>query len=316
MPNYTKHHQLHQWGPGDPFLRTDFNEDFAKIDGALGGLERRALMTAYDLYDLMLRMDLERLGGGAQRGLFYDGFLNDAAIAEMDEALTLQNGALRLFRQGEAGWTDRQSSSFNGPYYSALYTAVHTATGPGMLTGFTVIAKSSSAASVSLEVWVDGAKARQQSVRFPASSSAQEAAVTLEEPVRLSAGQKYYVGFPKGGSSALDLAVTASNKLAGTAKIVPLCGETADMTTISATPPAGCRRGVLYARYSGGAVSPALNGTPLVQTGQRATTETGGQPCTEGTWTAELDGGPVQLTWTLHSGEEHCTLYDHGLLFF
>ena len=37
MANYTEHYQLHQWEPEDSFLRTDFNEDFAKIDGALGG---------------------------------------------------------------------------------------------------------------------------------------------------------------------------------------------------------------------------------------------------------------------------------------
>ena len=35
MANYTEHYQLHQWEPGDPFLRTDFNEDLAKIDAAL-----------------------------------------------------------------------------------------------------------------------------------------------------------------------------------------------------------------------------------------------------------------------------------------
>ena len=37
MENYTEHYQLHQWESEDSFLRTDFNADFAKIDGALGG---------------------------------------------------------------------------------------------------------------------------------------------------------------------------------------------------------------------------------------------------------------------------------------
>ena len=36
MANYTEHYRLHQWEPEDPFLRTDFNEDLAKIDEALG----------------------------------------------------------------------------------------------------------------------------------------------------------------------------------------------------------------------------------------------------------------------------------------
>ena len=36
MASYTEHYQLHQWEPEDPFLRTDFNDDFKKIDTALG----------------------------------------------------------------------------------------------------------------------------------------------------------------------------------------------------------------------------------------------------------------------------------------
>ena len=35
MANYTPNYRLHQWEPEDPFLRTDFNEDLAKIDQAL-----------------------------------------------------------------------------------------------------------------------------------------------------------------------------------------------------------------------------------------------------------------------------------------
>ena len=37
MAGYTNNYQLHQWEPGDNFLREDFNHDFAKIDTALGG---------------------------------------------------------------------------------------------------------------------------------------------------------------------------------------------------------------------------------------------------------------------------------------
>ena len=36
MATYTPNYQLHQWVPEDQFLRTDFNEDFKKIDTALG----------------------------------------------------------------------------------------------------------------------------------------------------------------------------------------------------------------------------------------------------------------------------------------
>lgn len=52
MAQYTEHCKLHQWEPGDHFLRTDFNEDFAKIDAALAekldGADRRALQASID----------------------------------------------------------------------------------------------------------------------------------------------------------------------------------------------------------------------------------------------------------------------------
>ena len=35
MAQYTPNYGLHQWEPGDNFLRTDFNQDFAKIDAAV-----------------------------------------------------------------------------------------------------------------------------------------------------------------------------------------------------------------------------------------------------------------------------------------
>ena len=38
MANYTPNYGLHQWEPGDNFLRTDFNEDFAKLDAAIKGV--------------------------------------------------------------------------------------------------------------------------------------------------------------------------------------------------------------------------------------------------------------------------------------
>ena len=39
MATYTENYQLHQWEATDDFLRTDFNEDFAKIDAAIRGVE-------------------------------------------------------------------------------------------------------------------------------------------------------------------------------------------------------------------------------------------------------------------------------------
>ena len=39
MPNKTENIQLNQWEPEDDFLRTDFNEDNAKLEAALSDLQ-------------------------------------------------------------------------------------------------------------------------------------------------------------------------------------------------------------------------------------------------------------------------------------
>ena len=41
----TEHYQLNQWDGADRVLRTDFNEDNAKIDGALHALAGRGMAT-------------------------------------------------------------------------------------------------------------------------------------------------------------------------------------------------------------------------------------------------------------------------------
>ena len=42
MATYTENYHLHQWVPEDNFLRTDFNQDFQKIDAALAEVEALA----------------------------------------------------------------------------------------------------------------------------------------------------------------------------------------------------------------------------------------------------------------------------------
>ena len=42
MANYTEHYQLHQWEPSDSFLRTDFNQDFARIDTGIRAAKAQA----------------------------------------------------------------------------------------------------------------------------------------------------------------------------------------------------------------------------------------------------------------------------------
>lgn len=50
MASYTPNYQLHQWEPEDNFLRTDFNQDFSRIDTALNGLAGKVVQTVSGSY--------------------------------------------------------------------------------------------------------------------------------------------------------------------------------------------------------------------------------------------------------------------------
>lgn len=50
MGTKTTNYQLDQWTADDSFLRTDFNEDFAKLDAALGGIASRVPKVATGTY--------------------------------------------------------------------------------------------------------------------------------------------------------------------------------------------------------------------------------------------------------------------------
>lgn len=85
--NKTEHYGLHQWVPEDDFLRTDFNENFEKLDSALYTAEQNLrtdltgdveqLNTALDTLERELRAD------------------HDADITQVESALSTAQQTLR-----------------------------------------------------------------------------------------------------------------------------------------------------------------------------------------------------------------------------
>lgn len=87
MAQFTSNIGLHQWEPGDNFLRTDFNQDFAKIDGAFGQcgtvqgwLEDAAARVGYEALQCRLAADAEGKNLPQGRGLIFDSFRTGGRI--------------------------------------------------------------------------------------------------------------------------------------------------------------------------------------------------------------------------------------------
>lgn len=105
MATYTANYGLHQWVPGDNFLRTDFNTDFQKIDAGI----KAALSTAQGKAEIVTGT---YTGDGTQNRLINLGFQPRAVLiekysgdrgntAQVHAGLTIQGGAMAN-RDGDA----------------------------------------------------------------------------------------------------------------------------------------------------------------------------------------------------------------------
>ena len=86
MASYTQHYQLHQWEPSDDFLRSDFNDDFKKIDTAIKSTEQ-SLQTKFDGEVARLDQDLSDVQQALQTD--FDGEISrlDKALSDMEKSL-------------------------------------------------------------------------------------------------------------------------------------------------------------------------------------------------------------------------------------
>ena len=112
--SYTTNYGLCQWEPGDSFVRTEFNQDNARIDAAIKGVadtaaaETAALaerVTAadrghtnltYNVYDMAMKSYYENKVSGQRRAMFVEDFETEDYVAELGGELHVQVGALVL----------------------------------------------------------------------------------------------------------------------------------------------------------------------------------------------------------------------------
>ena len=120
MATYTTNYQLHQWEASDDFLRTDFNEDFAKIDA----VTRSAVETAQAKPEVIAGSYSGNSGENREIAL---GFRPKAVILfcrEYDSVMAYE-GRPRLSHTGDKTMlttTDNGFQVYYGYYRSGLNT--------------------------------------------------------------------------------------------------------------------------------------------------------------------------------------------------
>ena len=131
MSTFTQNYQLHQWVPEDNFLRTDFNEDFAKIDKAIkealtaAGSAQSAANTAQSAASTaqsaantaqstanskIALVSGSYTGDGAESQTIYLGFRPKAVLLERQDGVRYSNTTVAgLALDGKPCYTDSTS---------------------------------------------------------------------------------------------------------------------------------------------------------------------------------------------------------------
>ena len=327
MPNYTKHHQLHQWEPGDPFLRTDFNEDFAKIDGALGRLEARTAVLpdlSYDLYNLLLQRDYEGKVTGWKKAMIVEGFLDDRCIAAKDDPLILGRRCLSLHKTGLSALDLGRGS--DGP--SSAETRVLTIDGGGILTGMTFQwhNKGSSAHDNTYRCTLThNGTALFTDYVYKASKVSGDGTASctfsFPTPCTVKQGDTVQVSLTASYTNSALVLERSGGGLGGSFQIRPLGAPTGSMTSVVRDVPAS-NGALAWVRHSGGTVSLALDwggaGHTMAPDHQRQTVEPGqGLTCTESMFRLDepLPAGEMAVRLEAVCGESAVVhVHDCGLI--
>ena len=125
MATYTANYQLHQWVPEDNFLRTDFNQDFARIDAGIraakaqaeelesskceitcgtyvgDGAASRTITLGFQPKAVHLEIR-SALRGGSSYNMYGGLAVQGGGVAHNNTALSITATGFQVFYQGEA----------------------------------------------------------------------------------------------------------------------------------------------------------------------------------------------------------------------
>ena len=310
MAQYTEHFGLHQWESTDPFLRTDFNTDFSRLDTVLDRLRGNGEANAYDIYNLMLQNHYEGKYTGYKKGLLFSAFREDeAAGALRAPEVFLTGGRLALYgaEQGDIdlGYYDDlgEKSERTSPERSPDHG--------GLWTGFTCKVFNDSydtptSCTITAHALVNGAERSAVTAATPDFSLGRTAEVLLEWPEPLQTGARDLCSVWLKSDYARCLLYPAAgdrNGAGGVFHFTPVTGAAGWFRAVYAGVPAADSV-LAWVRHTGGSMALAITDgggyrQVLTPTETRTAVALDGTPCTEsafllrsgfaaGDWTVEL----------------------------
>ena len=344
--NYTENYGLCQWEAMDSFVRTEFNQDNAKIDAALtaavaGTGQVKALAevaqasadyalealapVAHNVYGLMLQQSYEGKTTAFKKALVFDGFADGSMTGSMSAGLVRAQNRITATRTGQ-GNVDLGYSGSAGLGIAAPDDGGPTAGGSGTITGFKVktihkSGASSASGPVTWQLYINDSMTRQGTATLTFGPEPQEQTISIPS-TGVSSGNtfRFYLSC---GSSSFWLFAGTSGSVGGVILITSggITGGTITTPWIHNLPERKQLRA--WVRYSGGSVGLSVQGsgglTAFSQTGTRSTIEPGGSGCTEAEFALEdqvPQDASLLFRLTLDLGSSSTMyVYDYGMVF-
>ncbi len=296
MAQFTSNIGLHQWEPGDNFLRTDFNQDFAKIDGAFGQcgtvqgwLEDAAARVGYEALQCRLAADAEGKNLPQGRGLIFDSFRTGGRVTLSGGCGMKDNGGILLDATSNLSDLDRNFGDYyrgvtlyaenNSPYREDTFDAGGNGTINTLklyLSGGTSIKAYLYILQGSTTLWSSGATQVGQDRTL----------CTFHPNLAVKKGVRYTVRVSAGGVGSLTFYTAKNNTDFGYQLLCTSAGgKSGTVTTNSQTMPP-FRGARAWVRHSGGtigcSISRAGGAYVSLERGEaRSVTDIRGKACTE-----------------------------------
>lgn len=332
MASYTANYRLHQWEPEDHFLRTDFNEDFAKLDAAIKGVSTAAAAQAaavdarvqqllgslertdYNLCNLLLQNYYDGKQTGHKKALVFDGFLDRSGIASLSSALVHSpvRHALYLSTTGQQTTDLNYGTQYRyqiGPSYTA--TGTFQPTGAGKITAIKLqISQSSENYTCFLSVEGPGGSKTVSGI----STVTGERTVSISPAIPFLPGESYNLRVWGANGGTAYICSDTQGRAGFRMVCTPVQGSSGTLTGVSYTPGVSWTQAAAWVRHSGGTPAFSLGSSAMSRTGSRSTVNLEGEACVETQFRLVQAGSGAVVPKLTVSATQSVWIYDYGVM--
>ena len=351
--SYTANYGLCQWEAGDQFIRSEFNQDNAKIDAALKRVADTAaadlqavrvqlqsaaqtaqntaeqaldalVPVAYNVYNLALRQELEGKVTGWKQALLFDGFQDDSGIASLGSGLVLNNGVV-LSKSISSNQEVANGTSYQYSTSSLDTAAAVSAPGGAYLYRIKCVWKAESDYQVGDQAlgfgfYVNGVLHHSETHSLYFSTTQQEGYIDLTTTIPVTTGDQVHFTCSLGSHFKMPIVRGSSQLIYAVYVFKPTNVTSASVKTKEVMLPAP-REVWAWVRHIGGNVAANLyiggTGWQISHQSNRPTVDPQGRACTEEAYhlTLSQPTGATFLRFNLLlEDDQKITMLDYGLV--